>query len=195
MNTENANNIAQQLAAPFPLSEIKFRVGATTKDKAKGQALAYIDSRSVSDRLDHVVGADNWESKLEPVIENGAIIGFLCTLTIWFGDKKVSRVDFGGASSADAVKGAASDALKRAAVHFGIGRYLYSLTAPWVPLNQYKQIQNPPTLPAWALPANGPAATPALAQQQAPVQPQQAPYGAAQPALGGFNNPEVTFQH
>jgi hypothetical protein len=34
-------------------------------------------------------------------------------------------MDYGEASNFHATKGAASDALKRAAVHFGIGRYLY----------------------------------------------------------------------
>ncbi len=47
----------------------------------------------------------------------------------------VSKSDVGTASQWEASKGCASDALKRAAVHFGIGRYLYALPQVWVDLD------------------------------------------------------------
>jgi hypothetical protein len=77
----------------------------------------------------------------------------------------VTKVDVGGPSEqpdgGDRLKAAFSDALKRAAVKFGIGRYLYRLPSQWVDYDpQKRQISRPPTLPTFALPAK-PAAPPA----------------------------------
>ena len=68
----------------------------------------------------------------------------------------------------DRTKAAFSDALKRAAVKFGIGRYLYRLPAQWVDYDSHKrEFVKPPTLPAAAVPvqidAAGAAALGALA--------------------------------
>jgi hypothetical protein len=53
------------------------------------------------------------------------------------------------------MKAAFSDALKRAAVHVGIGRYLYHLTPQWVDYDsQRKQFKSRPKLPTWAVPQN-----------------------------------------
>ena len=73
-----------------------------------------------------------------------------CTLTVC----GVSKTDVGtSGESADAAKAAYSDALKRAAVKFGIGRYLYALPKQWVNYDeQKKQLAQIPTLPKWATP-------------------------------------------
>ena len=44
------------LSGPFPATDISWRVGATSGDKTKGIALAYIDARDVMRRLDAVCG-------------------------------------------------------------------------------------------------------------------------------------------
>src|SRR5690606_5926758 len=67
----------------------------------------------------------------------------------------------------DRRKAAVSDALKRAAVKFGIGRYLYRLPQQWVDYDpRQRKIINPPPLPPWAIPAG---------TQQRPAQARQAP--------------------
>src|SRR6201988_2346453 len=51
------------------------------------------------------------------------------------------------------MKAAFSDALKRAAVKFGIGRYLYRLQAQWVDYDTAKRtFASTPQLPPFALP-------------------------------------------
>src|SRR5262249_50811477 len=85
-----------------------------------------------------------------------------------------------------------SDALKRAAVKFGIGRYLYRLPSQWVDYDAHKrQFVKPPTLPAFALPpkkAPAPAAktptAPAAAKPQAPAKTAAKLAGPALPANG-----------
>lgn len=121
-----------KLKAPFPADWIEWRVGSTNRDKTKGMALAYIDARSVMDRLDDVCGAAGWQCKYSHA--NGKTvcdIGILCETTwVW-------KADGAGDTDFEAEKGALSDAFKRAAVRWGIGRYLYDLKAPWVAIEAF----------------------------------------------------------
>jgi hypothetical protein len=50
----------------------------------------------------------------------------------------VRKSDGAGETQVEGEKGAISDALKRAAVKWGIGRYLYDLDSPWVPCETYQ---------------------------------------------------------
>jgi len=52
-----------KMSAPFAASDVEWRVSSTTKDKSKGLAVPYIDSRAIQYRLD----AELW---LEEVMEN-----------------------------------------------------------------------------------------------------------------------------
>lgn len=130
------------LSAPFPDSAISWRVGSTNIDKktgeprggkpASGIALAYIDARDVQNRLDTVCGVANWSDKYVET-EKGRII---CTLAIRIDGEWIAKSDGAGDSDVESEKGAISDALKRAAVKWGIGRYLYDMESPWVALDQ-----------------------------------------------------------
>jgi hypothetical protein len=98
----------------------------------EGRILSYIDARQVMDRLDMVVGPENWKDEyalisVEPVVVE-------CKLTI-LGVTK-SDVGYSEPSSSEPYKSAYSDALKRAAVKFGIGRFLY----------KKQNLENTPTL-------------------------------------------------
>lgn len=119
------------LAAPFPPASISWRVGSTNKDKTKGMALAYIDARDVMDRLDAVVGPSAWSNTYDT---QGPRV--ICTLSIKVGDEWVAKSDGAGDTDVEAEKGALSDAFKRAAVKWGIGRYLYGIASPWVAIEQ-----------------------------------------------------------
>lgn len=106
------------LAAPFDPAEVKVRTQA-------GRQLHYITARVVMNRLDDVLGPENWWDAYEPH-ENSVI----CTLSVRLPDGMIlAKQDAGGfagmADSGDDDKSGYSDALKRAAVKFGIGRYLY----------------------------------------------------------------------
>lgn len=116
------------LSLPFPASAISWRVGATNADKTKGLALAYIDARDVMNRLDEVCGPENWQDEYTET-PKGRI---LCRIGIRCGEHWVWKGDGAGDSDVEAQKGAISDALKRAAVKWGIGRYLYDMPATWV---------------------------------------------------------------
>ena len=124
------NDVKEQLAAPIPC---KWKPEITTKKgpnntrvniERNGQRVAgctaHIDARDVMDVLDAVVGPGNWSDSYQPAAIG---LGVECTLTVL----GVSKADVGMPSSQDAEKGAYSDAFKRAAVKFGIGRFLYGM--------------------------------------------------------------------
>lgn len=120
-----------KLKAPFPPDRISWRVGSTNGDKTKGMALGYIDARDVMERLDDVCGPGGWQCSYPHA--NGKTV---CAISIKIGDEWVSKADGAGDTDFEAEKGALSDAFKRAAVRWGIGRYLYDLAAPWVAIEQ-----------------------------------------------------------
>lgn len=120
-------DILTSLAEPFPPDRVSWRLGSKTGDNTKGQALAYIDARDVMDRLDKVVGAANWQNRYE--VHGPKTI---CYLSLRIDGDWITKADGAGDSDVEAEKGAMSDAFKRSAVHWGIGRYLYDLDTPWV---------------------------------------------------------------
>ncbi len=153
--------IIEKLSEPFAPEKIKWRVGSRTKEKAKGMVLAYLDARDVMERLDEVVGSENWQNKLIPTPD-----GMICELGIryiqavpeevggdHFESEWIWKSNSAGETAVEEVKGAGSDAFKRAGVLFGIGRYLYDLPNQWVELeNGYLPKKFKGTLPDWALP-------------------------------------------
>jgi hypothetical protein len=148
--------VAEALAEPFAREEVKFKPAVVSGNRA--MALAYVDARVIQDRLDEVLGPLNWQDDYE-VLQDGSVV---CRLRLRLcrdhkGDEWVTKVDVGGPSEqpdgGDRLKAAFSDALKRAAVKFGIGRYLYRLPPLWVDYDpQRRQFVRPPTLPEFALP-------------------------------------------
>lgn len=121
------------LAAPFPSELIDWRLGSTSADKTKGRALAYIDARTVMDRLDLVCGPMGWQRRYCPV--NGKAT--ICEIGLWSGEAWIWKADGAGNTDIEAEKGALSDSFKRAGVNWGIGRYLYKLPAPWVAIEPF----------------------------------------------------------
>lgn len=110
------NDILTLLSAPFAASSLSWRVGQKTKDKKKAMMLVYIDARDVQDRLDEVCGM-NWKDDYKEV--QGRLV---CNLQVG----NTVRSDGAGDTDFEGEKGGLSDAFKRAAVKFGIGRYLYN---------------------------------------------------------------------
>ena len=143
-------SITDQLKAPFDPKVVHWRVGSTNAKKlgckpweaTSGIALAYIDARDVMKRLDEVCG-DNWQVEYP--------FDGCCRVGIKIGDEWLWRSNGAGETQVEGEKGKYSDAFKRAAVLWGVGRYLYYLDSPWCDLKKGK-IQNPPPLPKWALP-------------------------------------------
>tara|TARA_R110000764_G_scaffold230657_1_gene321948 strand:- start:277 stop:924 length:648 start_codon:yes stop_codon:yes gene_type:complete len=109
------NEIQKKLKAKIPF---KWRVQSFSKYKAQATCVSYIDSRDVQDVLD---ASCNWSDRYYS--EAGLLF---CEITIYADGKEYKRADTGSESNVDKQKGHSSDAFKRAAVKFGVGRFLYS---------------------------------------------------------------------
>lgn len=106
-------------------SEIECRVGMQS---ANGLTLLlYKDARVDMAILDESVGQENWQCRF---YEHKGIL--FCSLGIRVKGEWIWKDDAGSESNTEAEKGNASDARKRAAVCWGIGRELYSSPFIWV---------------------------------------------------------------
>lgn len=129
MQYETAQELFDMLCAPFPVDFIEWRIGSTNADKTKGMALCYVDARAVMDRLDSICGPEGWQCNYSAGV-GGSII---CNIGIEMPNAGwLWKADGAGATDVEGDKGALSDAFKRAAVRWGVGRYLYDLKSPWV---------------------------------------------------------------
>jgi hypothetical protein len=119
------DKIEHDLKRPFPVDRLRWRRG-----QGGSGELVYITARDVMDRLDQAVGVGGWEERYE-------FIGgrMMCYLTLNISGKSVTKADGADDSNIEAAKGGISDALKRAAGTFGVGRYLYHPSA----FNKQKQ--------------------------------------------------------
>ena len=103
-----------QIELKKPFAHHNWRKGAG------GKELVYIDARQVMNRLDEVFDVGGWQAHYEHI--GGRMI---CKLSCLIGGKWVTISDGAGDTNIEGDKGGISDALKRAAVLWGIGRYLY----------------------------------------------------------------------
>ena len=154
----------EDLKKPFPESDIEFRLQSSGMKNGKpwGMCLAYVTNRAIMDRLDEVCGPENWINSFREW-PNG---GVLCIIGILVNGEWVHKQDGAENTQIEAIKGGLSSAMKRAAVQWGIGRYLYNLEAGWAEFTTNGKYTakvkgdgkeqwfkwNPPALPSWALP-------------------------------------------
>ena len=120
-----------ELRRPPAPEAVRFKIQATAQSAA--QVACYLDARFVLERLDLVCSAA-WSAELcdlpdglSPTAarDGERLVHARCRLTL-FG---VAREDVGEGRDP---KAAFSDALKRAAVHFGVGRALYAMRPCWL---------------------------------------------------------------
>ena len=133
----NEQELTKRLTAPFEAKDVEWRIQQTTQDKSRGLAVAFITSRAIQKRLDETVGPFHWKTEFSPWHQIGKG-SQLCALSIYDEERKewVTKTDGAENSDIEPVKGGLSDSFKRAAVQWGIGRYLYSMGALWVDVEQ-----------------------------------------------------------
>ena len=133
------------MGATFDLENLKkempykWRVQSFSQYKASAKCVSYVDSRLVQDLLDEVVGPENWQDKYQEIKGN-----LFCSIGIKVNGEWTWKSDCGTESNVDKQKGESSDAFKRAAVKWGIARFLYSLKMVTVQSNAKKEGSNKP---------------------------------------------------
>lgn len=155
INEQEGPELLALLGEFFPAEVIEWKPQSVSGSRAL--AIAYIDARAVMDRLDEVMGPGNWADDYV-ILEDGSA---LCKLSLRLGGEWITKHDVGSESdqpdAGDRRKASVSDALKRAAVKWGVGRYLYRLPAQWVDWDpQKKRFAKQPQLPAQFLPRGHP---------------------------------------
>lgn len=134
MSENKYNELRKLLTAPLAH---KWRVQSFSKNKPSAACVAYIDARQVAARLDEacVQGLiEGWERAHEVINDN-----LYCHLSLWIDGRKYTRSDCGVESQTEGEKGESSDAFKRAAVNWGIGRFLYDMDVQYVPASAKKE--------------------------------------------------------
>lgn len=119
-DTHDFAHLLQQLSGGIRKSDIKQREGWRDRN---GQAhfVEYVEWQTVADLLDRLI--PNWSHAVRDIIQVGNIVAVTVALTL----NGVTRegVGTGTADTETGIKKAEHDALKRAAVKFGIARDLY----------------------------------------------------------------------
>ena len=130
----NHEEIISQLKAPFLFEEVEAKVQVTNGEKTKGMAVFYLDARAVQERLDMVLGTFGWRNEYIMWQDKSQI----CGLSLYNDERCEWITKYDGAENSDieAVKGGLTDAFKRSAVLWGIGRYLYQMEGIWVDVEQ-----------------------------------------------------------
>ena len=111
--------LIDNLSKPIPY---QWRVQSFSKSNTKCTCVAYIDARQAMDVLDKYASY-GWTKEYHVVKDS-----IYCSIGIVMPDGTIlQRQDVGSEGNFEAEKSAASDAFKRAAVNWGIGRFLYDL--------------------------------------------------------------------
>src|SRR5207244_1705095 len=128
-------------------ADIKFLPKTVSGNRAL--ALAYVNAKAVMDRLDDVLGVNGWSD--EYLIDGSGNV--VCRLSCYLPSKElngewvryawITKTDVGSLSeqpdAGDRLKSAFSDSFKRAAVKFGVGRFLYRLPSQWADYDPQKK--------------------------------------------------------
>ncbi len=138
MEQKSARDIQAALALPFAPEDLEWRLQQAYEDKMRGLAVPYVTNRAIQNRLDEVVGPDNWYNDFKPWHSAGKKEAQLCGIAIYFETRKEWITKWDGAEDSDIepVKGGLSDSMKRCAVQWGIGRVLYSMDTVWVDIEK-----------------------------------------------------------
>ncbi len=156
----------------FNPDEIEWRIqhAGETNGRIWAICVPYVTNRAIQSRLDEVVGPANWKN----YFKEGPDGGVLCGISLRVDGEWITKWDGAENTDIESVKGGLSASMKRAAVQWGIGRYLYALDESFADVGENGRFRaktkdgkpfkwDPPPLPSWALPKKKSGATRAKA--------------------------------
>lgn len=137
--------IQRKLLQPFSKDDLEFRVQASGSNNngVWARIVAYVNNRAIQQRLDDTVGTFGWKNEFLP-LPNGNVNGALCGISIKFNGEWITKYDGADNTSIESTKGGLSNAQKRAAVEWGIGRYLYEVEAMYaicITVDDFKKLK------------------------------------------------------
>ena len=150
----------KDLNAPFPVEDIEWRVQQSGEKSGRPWAmvLAYVTNRAIMERLDSTFGMYSWKNEFTA----GPNGGLLCGISVFHNNEWITKWDGADNTQIESIKGGLSSAMKRCAVQWGIGRYLYNLDVHFAKFHPQGKHStkigssyhkwDAPALPVWALP-------------------------------------------
>jgi hypothetical protein len=166
-----------RLALPFAPEEIEWRLQQAGEKNGRiwARVVPYVTNRAIQQRLDDVCGPENWRNEFMPGPDGGVLCGLSIRVPVQTTNKTTGEVleswewvcKYDGAENptmeGSEIKGGISNAMKRAAVQWGVGRFLYALEETFAVVTERGRFRgrtkdqkpfrwDPPELPAWALP-------------------------------------------
>lgn len=130
-------DLESALQEPFDPFDIEWRIQQSGDSNGKKWAmvLAYITNRAIMERLDNVFGVGGWQNEYQPMPDGGIICGIKALVKTDEAHRAwIVKYDGADKTAIEATKGGLSNAMKRAGVQWGIGRYLYRLDTTFVTL-------------------------------------------------------------
>lgn len=125
--------------------EIPYKWKPQSLKFGKATIVAYIDARDAQELLDECLGPENWQLDYYKL---GDQLFARISVLVQREDgtsEWISKSDGGKESPSDPEKGLISDCVKRAAVCFGVGRFLYKKKVVELPVKDYKGKPKPAT--------------------------------------------------
>ena len=142
----------KRLSDYFGDDDIEWKPIVVSRKTNKGLAAAYVTNRAIMDRLDEVCGPANWKNEFMPGPNGGVVCGLSIRVERGEGAggfaEWITKWDGAENTDIEAVKGGLSSSMRRAAVQWGIGRYLYKLPSQWVAVDDNGRFKQPPRVPA-----------------------------------------------
>lgn len=124
----SAKKIERALQQPFSQNDLEWRIQSSGDNNGNHWAriIAYVTNRAIQNRLDDTVGVFGWKNEFSP-LPNSMGVGALCGISLKFDNEWITKYDGADNTIIEGTKGGISGSMKRAAVQFGIGRYLYDI--------------------------------------------------------------------
>lgn len=127
VNSTNRDKVLALLRQPFPIDLLYYKPQAVSAKTGKALAAVYADPRAYQDRLNieiEDIGPDGWEDHYQLIATESGKLMCVCTVTI-HGLGTHSDVGEEPISDKNAATIVKAQAMKRALLNFGLGRYLY----------------------------------------------------------------------
>lgn len=141
------------LSRRFTAEDLAWKPVAILREQGKARVVPYVTNRAIMDRLDQVCGPENWRNEYLP----GPNGGLLCGISIRLvredhTSEWVTKWDGAENTQLEPVKGGLSSSMRRAAVQWGIGRYLYRIPPVLAQVDEKGRLTERPQMPPEHLP-------------------------------------------
>lgn len=142
------NSFLHALARRFHPDDLAWKPVGVIRGQDRARVVPYVTNRAIMDRLDQICGPENWRNEYLPGPNGGLLCGLSIRLVREDGSSEwVTKWDGAENTNIEPVKGGLSASMRRAAVQWGIGRYLYRMPPVYAPVDEKGRLTGRPEPP------------------------------------------------